>query len=222
MSLSNMWCSCHVPEMESDGIWFVPRVHGCHCEAAQESQDPSAKKDKEANSECVYPSRFRFRLQSASVRSFHVLASDICRFRNQPIRKLRFRNQNSRFSNYDSETKAVRFRNQMVRLRNQMSRFRNQMGRFRNQASPDSETKTADSETKSDDSETKPGDSATTIQKPKQPIQKPKQPMQKSSCIQKPSWAMVAMGWRAGGAWGGGWGGTMAKVITFHVDAKGF
>ena len=67
--------------------------------------------------------------------------TDICRFRNQPIRKLRFRNQNSRFSNYDSETKAVRFRNQMVR-------FRNQMVRFRNQASPDSETKTADSETK--------------------------------------------------------------------------
>ena len=87
--------------------------------------------------------------------SEYVRREDICRFRNQPIRKLRFRNQKGRFSNYDSETKAVRFRNQMVRFRNQMSRFRNQVGRFRNQtrrfSNYDSETKTADSETKPDD-----------------------------------------------------------------------
>ena len=25
-----------------------------------------------------------------------------------------------------------------------------------------------------------------------------------------------------GVGWGGGWGGTMAKILTFHVDAKGF
>ena len=31
----------------------------------------------------------------------------ISRFRNQPIRQLRFRNQNSRFRNYDSETKMA-------------------------------------------------------------------------------------------------------------------
>ena len=98
--------------------------------------------------------------------------------------------ETNRSGNYDSETKAVRFRNQMVRIRNQMSRFRNQTA--------DSETKTADSETKSDDSETKPGDSATTFQKPKQPMQKP------SQTIQKQSPTMVAMGWRARGVWGGG------------------
>ena len=29
------------------------------------------------------------------------------------------------------------------------------------------------------------------------------------------------VGW-GGGGWGGAGGGTMAKILTFHVDAKGF
>ena len=29
------------------------------------------------------------------------------------------------------------------------------------------------------------------------------------------------VGW-GGGGWGGVWGGTMAKILTFHVDAIGF
>ena len=41
--------------------------------------------------------------ESTPFAQFH-FSTVISRFRNQPIRQLRFRNQNSRFRNYDSET----------------------------------------------------------------------------------------------------------------------